>query len=59
MLDDIALVAVTQSQLAGTQRFSIPVNKAIPASTKLFVTFGTSTGAAGTGYSVTAIGGDY
>jgi len=59
LYDEITLTAVTLSQTAATSILEIPLNFALPASYLLYVTFGTSTGSAGTGYSVVAIGGDY
>lgn len=37
----------------------IPIGRALPAGYRLLISFGTSTGAAGTGYAVTAVGGKY
>lgn len=59
LYDEITLAAVTLSQTAATSVLEIPLNFALPASYLLYVTFGTSTGAAGTGYSVVTIAGDY
>ncbi len=59
LYDEITLPAVTQSQTAASSVFEIPLNFALPANYLLYVTFGTSTGSAGTGYSVVVIGGDY
>lgn len=59
LYDEITLSAVTLSQTAATSVFEIPLNFALPANYLLYVTFGTSTGAAGTGYSVVTIAGDY
>lgn len=59
LYDEITLPAVTLSQTAATSVFELPMNFALPASYLLYVTFGTSTGSAGTGYSVVAIAGDY
>lgn len=59
LFDEITLPAVTLSQTAATSVFELPLNFAIEANYLLYVTFGTSTGAAGTGYSVVAIAGDY
>lgn len=59
LYDEITLSAVTLSQTAATSVLEIPMNFALPASYLLYVTFGTSTGSAGTGYSVVAIAGDY
>jgi hypothetical protein len=59
LYDEITLPAVTLSQTAASSVFELPLNFALPASYLLYVTFGTSTGAAGTGYSVVTIAGDY
>jgi len=59
LYDEITLAAVTLSQTAATSVLEIPLNFALPANYLLYVTFGTSTGAAGTGYSVVTIAGDY
>lgn len=59
LYDEITLPAVTLSQTAATSVFELPMNFALPASYLLYVTFGTSTGSAGTGYSVVCVAGDY
>ena len=60
LYDEITLPAVTLSQTAASSVFELPLNIALPASPySLCVTFGTSTGSAGTGYSVVCIAGDY
>ena len=59
LYDEITLPATTLSQTAATSIFELPLNFALPASYFLYVTFGTSTGSAGTGYSVVTIAGDY
>ena len=59
LYDEITLPAVTLSQTAASSVFELPLNFALPASYLLYVTFGTSTGATGTGYSVVTIAGDY
>lgn len=60
LYDEITLPAVTLSQTAASSVFELPLNFALPASPySLWVTFGTSTGSAGTGYSVVCIAGDY
>lgn len=59
LYDEITLPAVTLSQTAATSVFELPMNFALNASYLLYVTFGTSTGAAGTGYSVVCVAGDY
>lgn len=59
LFDEITLPAVTLSQTAASSVFELPLNFALPTGYFLFVTFGTSTGSAGTGYSVVTIAGDY
>lgn len=59
LYDEITLPAVTLSQTAASSVFELPLNIAIDPSYLLYVTFGTSTGSAGTGYSVVTIAGDY
>lgn len=59
LYDEITLPAVTLSQTAATSVFELPLNFAMDPTYYLFVTFGTSTGSAGTGYSVVTIAGDY
>lgn len=59
LYDEITLPSVTQSQTAASSVFEIPLNFALDPSYLLYVTFGTSTGSSGTGYSVVVIGGDY
>ena len=60
LYDEITLPAVTLSQTAATSVFELPLNFALPTTPySLWVTFGTSTGSAGTGYSVVCIAGDY
>jgi hypothetical protein len=59
LYDEITLPAVTQSQTTASSVFELPMNFALNASYLLYVTFGTSTGATGVGYSITCIAGDY
>jgi hypothetical protein len=59
LYDEITLPAVTLSNTAASSVFELPLNFALEANYLLYVTFGTTTGAAGTGYSVVAIAGDY
>ena len=59
LYDEITLPAVTVSQTAASSVFELPLNFALPASYLLYVTFGTSTGSTGTGYSVVTVAGDY
>ena len=59
LYDEITLPAVTVSQTAASSVFELPMNFALPANYLLYVTFGTSTGSTGTGYSIVTIAGDY
>lgn len=59
LFDEITLPAVTLSQTAASSVFELPLNFAMPANYLLYVTFGTSTGSSGTGYSVVTVAGDY
>ena len=56
---EITLPAVTVSQVAAAPHFEVPLNFALPASYKISVSFGTSTGASTTGWAVTTVGGKY
>jgi len=55
----IALPAWTASQTAAAPVYDIPLNMPIEANHKLLISFGTSTGAAGTGYNTFTAGGLY
>jgi len=59
LYDEITLPAVTLSQTAASSVFELPLNFALDPSYLLYVTFGTSTGTAGNGYSIVTIAGDY
>ncbi len=59
LYDEITLPAVTVSQTAASSVFELPLNFALDPNYLLYVTFGTSTGSSGTGYSVVTIAGDY
>jgi hypothetical protein len=59
LYDEITLPAVTLSQTAASSVFELPINVALDPNYLLYVTFGTSTGSAGTGYSIVTIAGDY
>lgn len=59
MIAEISLAVVSSSNSAAQNDLTIPIRKALPASTKLLIGFGTSTGAAGTGYAVTTFGAKY
>jgi hypothetical protein len=59
LYDEITLPSVTLTQTAASSVFELPMNFALPANYLLYITFGTSTGSTGTGYSVVTIAGDY
>lgn len=63
LIDETPLSAVTLSQTAASPFVEIPLGYVLPGGSgggyRLLVSFGTSTGSAGTGYQVTAFGGDY
>ena len=59
LYDEITLPAVTLSQTTATSVFELPINVALDPNYLLYVTFGTSTGSSGTGYSIVTIAGDY
>jgi hypothetical protein len=49
-IGEVAIAAWTASNTLASPAYEIPVNMALPASTKLLMTFGTSTGAGTTGF---------
>lgn len=55
MLSEITLPAVTSSNTTAQPDFTIPINHWINPSMRLLMTFGTSTGSAGTGYVVSPV----
>lgn len=59
LISEIALPSITLSQTAATPDFEVPLNFPLNPGFRLLVAFGTSTGAAGTGYAVTTFGGRY
>lgn len=59
LYEEITLPAVTVSQTAASAIFEVAFNFAIDPNYLLYVTFGTTTGSAGTGYSIVVIAGDY
>lgn len=59
MIAEFSLATFTSSNTVAQPEVAIPIRKAIPAGTKLLIGFGTSTGAAGTGYAVTTFGSKY
>ncbi len=56
LIDEISLPATTLSEVAALTGFEYPVNLALPAGYRLFVTLGTAVAG---GYAVTGVGGDY
>ena len=56
LFDEISLPATTLSEVAALAGFEYPVNLALPAGYRLFVTLGTAVAG---GYAVTGVGGDY
>lgn len=59
MIAELATTAWTASNTAASPQYEIPIMMGLPASTKLLVTFGTSTGAAGNGFNPLVIAGKY
>lgn len=59
MIAEATLGVVATSNTVSQNDVVIPVRRALPAGTKLLIGFGTSTGAAGTGYAVTTFGAKY
>lgn len=59
LVTELSLPAITASSTAASPDFTIPVNLELPTGNRILVTFGTSTGASGTGYVVSAFGGTY
>ena len=59
MIAELTLAAFTASNTTASPQYEIPVNFPIPASTKILITFGTSTGAGTTGFNPLCIAGDY
>lgn len=59
MVAELTLAAWTASNTTASPHYEIPINMPLMASTKLFVTFGTSTGAGTTGYNPLVIAGKY
>lgn len=58
-IGEIALPQITVSQTAAAPHLEYALNMAIPPGYRISVTFGTSTGASTTGWSVLGIGGRY
>ena len=59
LYDEITLPTVTLSQTAATAVWEMPCNFALPPGYRLLVSFGTSTGSAGNGWSINVVAGKY
>ena len=59
MIGELSLAAFTASNTGASPQYEIPVNFPLPAGTKLLMSFGTSTGAATTGFNPLTIAGKY
>jgi hypothetical protein len=59
MVAEVTIAAWTASNTAASLTYDIPINFPLPPSTKLLITFGTSTGAATTGFNPITIAGKY
>jgi hypothetical protein len=59
MIAELSIAAFTASNTLASPVYDIPVNFGLPPSTKLLVTFGTSTGAGTTGFNPLVVAGKY
>lgn len=59
MVAEVTIAAWAASNTAASLTYDIPINFPLPPSTKLLITFGTSTGAATTGFNPITIAGKY
>lgn len=59
MVAEVTIAAFTASNTLAAPVYDIPVNMPLPAGTKLLMTFGTSTGAATTGFNPLTVAMDY
>lgn len=59
LISELGILAWTASNTLASPAYEIPINIPLLASTKLFITFGTSTGAGTTGFNPTVIAGKY
>ena len=59
LLTELTLPASTSSNTVARLEYVIPIRRALPAGWRLLVSFGTSTGAAGTGYELATFGSRY
>ncbi|MES2959813.1 MAG: hypothetical protein V4792_16610 [Pseudomonadota bacterium] len=59
LVDEVTLPSVSVSQTAAAVAIESVLNIQLPAGYRILVSFGSTTGAAGTGYRVTGVGGKY
>jgi hypothetical protein len=59
MISEVTIAAWTASNTTASPVYDIPVNMPIPLGTKLLMSFGTSTGAATTGFNPITVAMDY
>lgn len=59
MVAELTLAAFTASNTVASPQYEIPINFPLPPSTKLLITFGTTTGASTTGFNPLVIAGKY
>lgn len=59
LIAEISITAFTASNTISSPPYEIPINFPMPPSTKLFMTFGTSTGAGTTGFNPLVVAGKY
>lgn len=59
MVGELTLASFTASNTTASPQYEIPINFPLPPSTKLLITFGTSTGAGTTGFNPLVIAGKY
>lgn len=59
MIGELTVASWTASNTNASPVYEIPVNMPLPASTKLLMTFGTSTGAGTTGFNPLVVAGRY
>lgn len=59
MVAEVTIAAFTASNTVAAPQYEIPVMFGLPASTKLLMTFGTSTGAGTTGFNPLIVAGKY
>lgn len=59
MIGEITIAAWTASNTTASPEYVLQVNMGLPASTKLLMTFGTSTGAGTTGFNPLTVAGKY